>query len=82
MTRRFSRSARLLATAAAFSLVATPALARDGWGGGWGRHNDRVDAGDIFTGILIIGGIAAIASAASKSAKDKREREIASGRAV
>jgi hypothetical protein len=76
MTRKVSRSASLLAAAAVFSLVATPALARDRWGGGgWGRGHDRVDAGDIFTGILIIGGIAAIASAASKSAKDKRERE-------
>lgn len=30
------------------------------------RHRDRVDAGDVLTGVLILGGIAAIASAASK----------------
>ena len=40
-------------------------------GHGLHRHHDRVDAGDILTGILIIGGIAAIASAASK--KDRRD---------
>jgi hypothetical protein len=37
------------------------------------RHRDRVDAGDILTGILIIGGIAAIADAASKD-NDRRQR--------
>lgn len=49
-----------------------------GWGGdGWGghrrhHHDDGVSAGDVFAGLLILGGIAAIASAASKSDKDKR----------
>ena len=32
----------------------------------WG-HRDRVDAGDIIAGVLILGGIAAVASAASRS---------------
>jgi hypothetical protein len=73
MNNRFSRTSRLIASAAALSLVATPVMAR-GWGGGWGRHHDDIDAGDVITGILIIGGIAAIASAASKGKKD-RERE-------
>ncbi len=78
MTRKFSGTAAALSIAAALSMVATPALARDRhWGGGWGRHNDRIDAGDIFAGVLIIGGIAAIASAASGSSKAKRERERA-----
>ena len=36
------------------------------------RHRNRVDAGDVLAGVLIIGGIAAIASAASKN---KRERD-------
>lgn len=76
--RKHSRIATLLVSAAAFSMMASPALAHDrGWGGGWGgygrHHHDRVDAGDVLAGILIIGGIAAIASAASKS---KRDREI------
>ena len=71
-----SRFAAALASAAALSLSATPALAQDwGWGGGgWGHHHrDRVDAGDVIAGILIIGGIAAIASAASKSKRNRRD---------
>lgn len=77
MTRKFSRTAAVLASAAAFSMMATPAMARDrgwggGWGGGWGRHHDDIDAGDVLAGILIIGGIAAIASAASSGSKNKR----------
>lgn len=49
----------------------TPAEARSRHGG-WGyRHHDRVSTGDVLGGLLIIGTIAAIASAASK---DKRER--------
>ncbi len=73
MTRKTSRTAAVLAGAAALSMLATPALARDrGWGGGWGggygrHHNDGVSAGDVLAGVLIIGGIAAIASAASKN---------------
>lgn len=77
MTDKFKRSAAALALAASFSMMATPAMARSGWGG-WGgghRHHDRVDGGDILAGILIIGGIAAIASAASKSKKDRDQRE-------
>lgn len=65
-----------LATAAAVVLTtvglsATPAEARGRYGG-WGyRHHDRISTGDVLGGLLIIGTIAAIASAASK---DKRER--------
>jgi hypothetical protein len=76
MTRNSSRFAAVLLSAAALSMTATPAMAQ-GWGwGGYGRHHhrDRVDAGDILTGILIIGGIAAIASAASNSSKRERDR--------
>lgn len=36
------------------------------------RHRNRVDAGDVIAGIAIIGGIAAIASAASKN--NRRDR--------
>ncbi|WP_156472108.1 hypothetical protein [Sphingorhabdus sp. M41] len=48
-----------------------------GWGGyrgyrGHRRHRDRIDGGDILAGILVIGGIAAIASAASKNNRDRR----------
>ncbi|MBN8502438.1 MAG: hypothetical protein J0M19_15020 [Sphingomonadales bacterium] len=72
MTRKTSRFAAFLASAAAFSMVATPAFAGGGWGWGGYRHRDRVDAGDVITGILILGGIAAIASAASSNNKKQR----------
>lgn len=46
----------------------------DQWRGGWGNRrwrgrNRGIDGGDILAGALIIGGIAAIASAASNSAR-------------
>lgn len=75
-----SRFSAALASAAVLSMVASPAFAQswgggwgDNWGGGWGRHRSHVDAGDILAGILIIGGIAAIANAASKSKRDRRD---------
>jgi hypothetical protein len=48
-----------------------------GWGGyrgyrGHRHHRDRIDGGDILAGILVIGGIAAIASAASQNNRDRR----------
>ncbi len=71
-----SRPAVAIAAAAMLSMTASPVMARDwGWGGYGGRHHrhhDRVDAGDIFAGLLIVGGIAAIASAASNADKAKR----------
>lgn len=78
MSIRTSRFAATLAAAAAMSLTATPAMA-NGWGWGWDdwghrRHHDRIDAGDVLTGILIIGGIAAIASAVSSSDRDRQRR--------
>jgi hypothetical protein len=49
----------------------------EGWGGyrgyrGHRHYRDRIDGGDILAGILVIGGIAAIASAASKNDRDRR----------
>lgn len=46
---------------------------RSGWGRGWDRHRHRngVDAGDVLAGVLIIGGIAAIADAV----KDRNRHE-------
>lgn len=38
-----------------------------------GRHRDGIDGGDVLAGVLILGGIAAIASAASKR-NDRQER--------
>lgn len=77
MAGKFKRSAAALSVIAALSMAATPALARDrnwgggGWGGGY-HHRDRVDVGDVLAGVLIIGGIAAIAGAASKASKERR----------
>lgn len=39
------------------------------------RHGNGIDGGDILAGILVIGGIAAIASAASKNQNDRRYQE-------
>ena len=72
MVRKSSRLAAISAAAAAFSLAATPAAAH---GDRWGRHRDGVSAGDVLAGVLIIGGIAAIASAASKSNRDREVRD-------
>jgi hypothetical protein len=53
-------------------LSATPAEARQRHGG-WGyRHHDRIDAGDVIGGLLGLGTIAAIASAASKNKAERR----------
>ena len=62
------------AIAAALSLVTTPALARDHYRGHQRYRHDRIDGGDILAGALIIGGIAAIASAATRSSRE-RERD-------
>ncbi|MEQ8744030.1 hypothetical protein [Parasphingorhabdus sp.] len=48
-----------------------------GWGDyrgyrGHRRHRDGISGGDILAGILVIGGIAAIASAASKNDRNRR----------
>ena len=69
MARLFTRIAATAACAAALSLTAPPAMAR-GWHGGYRHHHGGVDGGDILAGALIIGGIAAIASAASNSGRN------------
>ena len=52
--------------------------AHDSWNGhrwrGYRHHRDRIDGGDVLAGILVIGGIAAIASAASDSKNRRDER--------
>jgi hypothetical protein len=59
----------VVVTSVGISVVPAEARSRHG---GWGyRHQDRVSTGDVLGGLLIIGTIAAIASAASK---DRRER--------
>ena len=70
---RFSRTASALALAASLSMAATPAMAQGWGGGGWGRHHDDgISAGDVFAGVLVLGTIAAIASASSKSNRERQ----------
>lgn len=79
MAMRISRLASNLALAACLSMAATPALAGGGWGGGWGRghhrHHGGDDAGWIIGGIIGIGIIAAMASSASKTNREREARE-------
>lgn len=51
-----------------------------GWGrypsyGRYKRHRGGVDGGDVLAGVLILGGIAAVAAAASNSKKDRDYRD-------
>ena len=58
-------TAALVAASAATLVAATPADARDRYHDRYGNR-DGIDAGDVIAGALIIGGIAAIASAGSR----------------
>ena len=70
--------------AAAMTLMPLAAEARPdrGWGGSWnggglngrGWHRDRggIDGGDVLLGLLLIGGIAAIAASADNANRDRR----------
>ena len=73
MNLTHSKFTAALAASAACALAASPALAHEhgNWGGGgWGHHDDGLDVGDVFAGLLVIGGIIAIASAASNASKN------------
>jgi hypothetical protein len=59
----FSKATIALA-AVSTAFAAMPAEAR---GRGWDNHGDGISAGDVIAGALVIGGIAAIASAASNN---------------
>lgn len=65
MMWRKSRFAIALISAAALSLAASPAMARH-----WHSRDRGIDGGDLLAGVLIIGGIAAVAAAASKSNRE------------
>ncbi|EJL30166.1 hypothetical protein [Novosphingobium sp. AP12] len=78
-----SRTAAALAILGAFSVTATPVLAR-GYGGydDWGRHHRRhdgggVDAGSLLAGLLVGGAAVAIATSANKKSSDDRGDEPA-----
>ena len=77
MIGKFGRIAIAAAGMATAMLpLATEAQARPGWGGGRHWRGDRgIDGGDVLAGLLIIGGIAAIASAASNSKNRKANRD-------
>ena len=38
------------------------------------RHHDRIDGGDLLVGLLVLGGVAAVAGAIDKSGDEQRER--------
>lgn len=73
-----SKAGLIAATAATALISAVPAEARPRW-----HDRDRIDAGDVIAGALIIGGIAAIASAASSDRYDRgygyRDRNYGGG---
>jgi hypothetical protein len=58
-----------IAAAALLSSLATPAPAR-------GRHHDDVDAGDVVAGAVVIGGIAALASAIGEARREKQDAAV------
>lgn len=77
MMGKFAKTAIAVAGMATAMLpLATQAEARPGWGGGRHWRGDRgVDGGDVLAGLLIIGGIAAIASAASNANNRDAQRD-------
>jgi hypothetical protein len=72
MTNKLLRIGSALALVAGATLIASPALARDRWHHGR-HHGDGIDGGDVLAGALIIGGIIAIADAASKADREREE---------
>ncbi len=64
-------TAATIAATTAMLFVSTAAVARPG---DRYRGHDGIDAGDVIAGALIIGGIAAIASAASNNRGDRYDR--------
>lgn len=72
----FAAATAILLTSVGFSATPAEARGRYGHGYGWGhRDRDNIDAGDVIGGLLIIGTIAAIASAASKGKTERRDRD-------
>jgi len=61
-----------LAAAALLASIASPADARRGHH----RHHDDVDSGDIVAGAVVIGGIAAIASAIKEDKRRKQDMAV------
>jgi predicted secreted Zn-dependent protease len=59
------------AAAALIATAAAPAEARR-----WHRHHDDVDAGDVVTGAIVVGGIAAIANAITQGNREKQDAAV------
>ena len=57
----------------ASGVLGSDAVTAEGWRRH--RHRDGIDAGDVLAGVLIVGGIAAIASAASNSQRNRDYRD-------
>ncbi|PNU01978.1 hypothetical protein [Novosphingobium guangzhouense] len=75
-----SRTAVSLAAIAAFAVTATPVMAhgpRGDWRGHRHYRGGGIDGGDLLAGLLVVGGVAAIASAVSKDRADSRDAEPA-----
>ncbi|MFC0204152.1 hypothetical protein [Novosphingobium soli] len=73
-----SRIAASLAALAAFSMTAAPALARGH--DDWRRHRHHrggggIDGGDLLAGLLVIGGVAAVATAVSNKKAERTDGE-------
>lgn len=76
MRKTTSIAAAAAVVLTSIGLTATPAEARGRYYGGWGyRHHDRIGAGEVIGGLLIVGTIAAIASAASQDSRNRRDRD-------
>jgi hypothetical protein len=66
---------RLIAGAAAAALLVTAAAPAQA--GHWRHHHhDNVDAGDVVAGAVIVGGIAAIASAITQGNREKQDAAV------
>lgn len=70
-----SRAASAFASLAALSVTATPVLAhgRDDWHRHRHYRGGGISGGDLLAGLLVVGGVAAIATAVSKDNADKRQ---------
>ncbi len=78
---RFSSFGAIAAATAILLAPMAPAMARPGWGDGWGgdrhhRHHDRGGDGfgNFLLGAIVAGGLIAVVSSASKSKRDRDNR--------
>jgi hypothetical protein len=67
---------KFIAAAAGAALLASGFAAPADARGRWHRHHDDVDAGDVVAGAVVIGGIAAIASAIGEGNRQKQDAAV------